>query len=232
MYESLEAALGIHFQNPDLLHMALTHRSYIYESAGAGLNSNERLEFLGDSILAFISADYLYHTFPDLNEGGLSDLRAALVRRETLAIFALEIELGNFLLMGKGEQGSLMGKGEQGSQRVLASAFEAVLGAIYLDQGLEAVQHFLMPRIEPLAHNIVARRLFKDHKSLFQELAQAHDSITPSYRLVSQEGPSHNREFTVEVLLGEKVVGRGQGRNKQAAEQEAAHEALLARGWI
>ncbi len=232
MYESLEAALGIHFQNPDLLLMALTHRSYIYESAGAGLNSNERLEFLGDSILAFISADYLYHTFPDLNEGGLSDLRAALVRRETLAIFALEIELGNFLLMGKGEQGSLMGKGEQGSQRVLASAFEAVLGAIYLDQGLEAVQHFLMPRIEPLAHNIVARRLFKDHKSLFQELAQAHDSITPSYRLVSQEGPSHNREFTVEVLLGEKVVGRGQGRNKQAAEQEAAHEALLARGWI
>lgn len=223
MYESLEAALGIHFQNPDLLRMALTHRSYIYESAGAGLNSNERLEFLGDSILAFISADYLYHTFPDLNEGGLSDLRAALVRRETLATFALEIELGNFLLMGKGEQGS---------QRVLASAFEAVLGAMYLDQGLEAVQHFLMPRIEPLAHNIVARRLFKDHKSLFQELAQAHDSITPSYRLVSQEGPSHNREFTVEVLLGEKVVGRGQGRNKQAAEQEAAHEALLARGWI
>src|SRR5260221_307042 len=101
MYESLEAALGIHFQNPDLLRMALTHRSYIYESAGAGLNSNERLEFLGDSILAFISADYLYHTFPDLNEGGLSDLRAALIRRETLAIFALEIELGNFLLMGK-----------------------------------------------------------------------------------------------------------------------------------
>src|SRR6266851_560103 len=117
MYESLEAALGIHFQNPDLLRMALTHRSYIYESAGAGLNSNERLEFLGDSILAFISADYLYHTFPDLNEGGLSDLRAALVRRETLAIFALEIELGNFLLMGKGEQGS---------QRVLASALETV----------------------------------------------------------------------------------------------------------
>lgn len=222
MYEALEAALGIHFQNPDLLHMALTHRSYIYESAGAGLNSNERLEFLGDSILAFISADYLYHTFFDLNEGGLSDLRAALVRRETLANFAQEIELGSFLLMGKGDQGS---------QRVLASAFEAVLGAMYLDQGLEAVQHFLLPRLEPLAHNIVARRLFKDHKSLFQELAQARESITPSYRLASQEGPSHNREFTVEVLLGEKVVGRGQGRNKQAAEQEAAREALLARGW-
>ena len=223
MYEALEEALGIHFQNPDLLHMALTHRSYIYETAGAGLSSNERLEFLGDSILAFISADYLYHTFPELNEGELSDLRAALVRGETLANFARAIKLGNFLLMGKGEQGS---------QRILASAFEAVLGAIYLDQGLEAVQRFLMPRLEPLAHHIVAKRLFKDHKSLFQELAQAHDGITPSYRLVSQEGPSHKREFTVEVLLGEQVAGRGQGRNKQAAEQEAARKALSSRGWI
>src|SRR6266566_573566 len=222
MYEALEEALGIHFQNPALLQMALTHRSYIYETAGAGLSSNERLEFLGDSVLAFISADYLYHTFPDLNEGELSDLRAALVRGETLANFARAIKLGNFLLMGKGEQGS---------QRVLEAAFEAVLGAIYLDQGLEAVQRFLMPRLEPLAHYIVAKRLFKDHKSLFQELAQAHDGITPSYRLISQEGPSHNREFTVEVLLGEQVTGRGQGRNKQAAEQEAARVALLKRGW-
>jgi ribonuclease III len=223
MYEALEEALGIHFQDPNLLHMALTHRSYIYETAGAGLSSNERLEFLGDSILAFISADYLYHTFPELNEGELSDLRAALVRGETLANFAHAIKLGNFLLMGKGEQGS---------QRILASAFEAVLGAIYLDQGLEAVQRFLMPRLEPLAHHIVAKRLFKDHKSLFQELAQAHDGITPSYRLVSQEGPSHKREFTVEVLLGEQVAGRGQGRNKQTAEQEAARKALSSRGWI
>src|SRR5260370_13614043 len=214
MYEALEEALGIHFQNPDLLHMARAHRSYIDETAEAGLSSNERLEFLADSVLAFISADYLYHTFPDLNEGELSDLRAALVRGETLANFARAIKLGNFLLMGKGEQGS---------QRVLAAAFEAVLGAIYLDQGLEAVQRFLMPRLEPLAHYIVAKRLFKDHKSLFQELAQAHDGITPSYRLVSQEGPSHNREFTVEVLLGEQVAGEGQGRNKQALTQHAPH---------
>ncbi len=226
MRESLEEALGIHFQNAVLLQMALTHRSYIYETAGEGLSSNERLEFLGDSILAFISADYLYHTFPALSEGELSDLRAALVREETLANFAREIELGSFLLMGKGEQSS------GGSQRVLASAFEAVLGALYLDQGLEAVQRFLLPRLEPLAHNIVSKRLFKDPKSLFQELAQAHSGITPSYRLVGQEGPSHKREFTVEVLLGEEVAGRGQGRSKQAAEREAARVALLKRGWI
>ena len=129
MYEPLEETLGIHFENPSLLQQALTHRSYIYETAGEGLSSNERLEFLGDSILAFISADYLYRAFPDLSEGELSDLRAALVRRETLATFAQEINLGNFLLMGKGEQSSGV------SQRVLASAFEAVLGAMYLRSG-------------------------------------------------------------------------------------------------
>lgn len=226
MHKSLEETLGIHFKNPDLLKLALTHRSYIYESAGEGLSSNERLEFLGDAILAFISADYLYRAFPDLSEGELSDLRASLVRGVTLATLASEIELGNFLLMGKGEQSSGV------SQRVLASAFEAVLGAMFLDQGIEVVQRFLMPRIEPLAHNIVSKNLFKDQKSLFQEQAQAHVGITPSYRLVSQEGPSHNREFTVEVLLGDQVAGMGQGRNKQAAEQEAARSALLSRGWM
>ncbi|EFH89367.1 ribonuclease 3 [Ktedonobacter sp. SOSP1-85] len=226
MHEELEAILDIQFHNPNLLTLALTHRSYIYEAAGEGRSSNERLEFLGDSILALISADFLYRTFPDLAEGELTDARAVLVRTETLANFARDINLSNFLLMGKGEQHS------GGGQRVLASAFEALLGAIYLDQGLDAVQTFLLKRLEPLAHTIVRNRLFKDNKSLFQELAQAHDGITPSYRLVNQEGPSHNREFTIEVLLGEQVAGRGQGRNKQSAEQEAARQALLSRGWI
>jgi len=224
--ERLEQILGMHFQNPELLNLALTHRSYIYETSGAGQSSNERLEFLGDSILAFISADFLYRTFPDLTEGELTDVRAVLVRTETLAKFAREIELGNYLRMGKGDQTASSG------QRVLASAFEALLGAIYLDQGLTTVQQFLLPRLEPLARNSVTKRLFKDNKSLFQELAQAHESITPSYRLISQEGPSHNRVFTVEVLLGDQVAGTGQGRNKQTAEQEAAHAALLNRGWI
>lgn len=225
MLEALEDILGLHFQDPQLLKLALTHRSYIYETAGAGQHSNERLEFLGDSILALVSADFLYRTFPHLSEGELTDVRAVLVRTETLANFAREITLGKFLLMGKGEQHS------GGGQRVLASAFEAVLGAIYLDQGLEAIQKFILPRLEPLAHTIIEKRLFKDNKSLFQELAQAHTGITPSYRLVSQEGPSHNREFTVEVLLGDEVAGRGQGRNKQTAEQEAARAALNARDW-
>ncbi len=226
MYEQLETVLGIHFQNPQLLTLALTHRSYIYETAGEGQISNERLEFLGDSILALVSAEFLYRTFPDLAEGELTDARAILVRTETLASFAREINLWTFLLMGKGEQNS------GGGQRVLASAFEAILGAIYLDQGLMAVQDFLLPRLAPLAQTIISKRLFKDNKSLFQELAQAHDGITPSYRLLSQEGPSHNREFTVEVMLGDQIAGKGQGRNKQTAEQEAARVALENRGWI
>ena len=226
MYETLEEALGIHFKNSSLLQQALTHRSYIYEAAGEGLSSNERLEFLGDSILAFISADYLYRAFPESSEGELSDVRAALVKRETLATFGQEINLGNFLLMGKGEQSSGV------SQRVLASAFEAILGALFLDQGIDVVRQFLLPRLQPLAETIVSKRLFKDQKSLFQEQAQAHVGITPTYRLVSQEGPSHKREFTVEVLLGDEVAGKGQGRNKQAAEQEAAHAALLSKAWI
>ncbi len=223
--ELLEETLGVHFQDSTLLHMALTHRSYIYETQGEGLSSNERLEFLGDSILAFISTDFLYRTFPDLSEGELTDVRAILVKTETLANFAQDIQLGTFMLMGKGEQHS------GGGKRVLASAFEAVLGAIYLDQGITAVQQFLQHRLEPIAQYIVEKRLFKDNKSRFQELSQAHDSITPFYRLVSQEGPSHNREFTVEVMQGEIVAGRGHGRNKQTAEQEAAYEALLKRGW-
>lgn len=226
MNEELESILGVHFQDPALLRLALTHRSYIYEAAGEGQTSNERLEFLGDSILALVSADFLYRAFPHLTEGELTDVRAVLVRTETLARFAHDINLGKYLLMGKGEQHT------GGGQRVQASAFEAVLGAIYLDQGLVVVQQFLTPRLEPIAFNIVSKRLFKDNKSLFQELAQAHEGVTPSYRLVSQEGPSHNREFTVEVLLGDKVAGKGQGRNKQMAEQEAAHIALLNRGWI
>lgn len=226
MYEALEEALGIQFRDTSLLSLALTHRSFIYETAGAGRESNERLEFLGDSVLALISSDFLYTNFPQLNEGELSDIRSMLVKGHTLAHFAREIHLYRLLRMGKGETSSGV------SQRVLAAAFEALLGAIYLDQGIETVRQVLLPRLEPLAREIVQKRLFKDNKSRFQELAQAHDSITPVYRLVSQEGPSHNREFTIEVLLGEQVAGLGQGRNKQAAEQEAASDALQRRGWI
>lgn len=226
MNNTLEEASGLHFQDASLLQMALTHISFIYERSGKGQPCNERLEFLGDSVLACITADFLYRTYPELNEGELSNLRAVLVKGNTLARFASEIELGKFLRLGKGERNAGV------SQRTLASAFEALLGALYLDQGLEAVRVYLLPRIRPLAQQMVDTRLFKDDKSRFQELAQAHDGITPIYRLAGQEGPSHDQEFTVEVLVGEQVVGVGQGRNKQTAEQAAASEALRRRGWI
>src|SRR3989440_4773169 len=155
--ESLEKALGISFHDPALLHMALTHRSYIYETAGEGQHSNERLEFLGDSILAFVSTDFLYRTFPNLSEGELTDVRAILVRTETLANFAQEIQLGNFMRMGKGEQHS------GGGKRVLASAFEAGLGAIYLDQGIEAGQSCFIPCPEAQRPKIFQKNPFKDN---------------------------------------------------------------------
>jgi ribonuclease III len=226
MYEELQDALDVHFQNEALLHLALTHKSYVFETSNEALDSNERLEFLGDSILACITADYLYRSFPELSEGDLSNIRSMLVKGETLAELARELSLGDYLLMSKGERNNVK------SQRVLAATFEAVLGAIYLDAGLEAAQRFLLPRLKPMAYHIVKKRLFKDAKSRFQELAQAYTSITPAYRLVSQEGPSHNREFIVEAILGDEVAGRGQGRNKQMAEQEAAIAALHNRGWI
>lgn len=226
MYDTLETTLDLHFQDESLLQMALTHRSFIYEKAGKGQQCNERLEFLGDSVLACLTADFLYRTYPALDEGELSDVRAMLVKGETLAKFAQEIEIEKYLRVGKGERNAGV------SLRILASAFEALLGAIYLDQGMEKARTYLLPRIQPLAHQIVEQRLFKDNKSRFQELAQAHDGITPIYRLASQEGPSHDREFTVEVLLGEQVAGLGQGRNKQTAEQAAASAALQQRGWM
>lgn len=226
MSESLEEIINIHFHDPSLLKTALTHDSYIYEGRGIGQLSNERLEFLGDSILAFVATDFLYRTYPTLTEGELSDIRVMLIRTETLAMFAHGIQLETFMRMGKGERRHGLG------QRVLASTFEALLGAIFLDQGMTVVQEFLLPRLEPLTETIVTQKLFKDDKSLFQELAQAYDGITPVYRLVNQEGPSHDREFTVEALLGNDVAGHGHGRNKQAAEQEAAHAALVNRGWI
>lgn len=226
MSESLEEIINIHFHDPSLLKTALTHDSYIYEGRGIGQPSNERLEFLGDAILAFVAADFLYRTYPTLTEGELSDIRVMLIRTETLATFAREIQLETFMRMGKGERRHTVG------QRVLASTFEALLGAIFLDQGMTTVQEFLLPRLEPLTETIVTQKLFKDDKSLFQELAQAHDGITPIYRLVNQEGPSHDREFTVEVRVGDDVAGSGHGRNKQAAEQEAAHAALVNRGWL
>jgi ribonuclease-3 len=223
---ALQQQLHYTFGAPQLLVDALTHRSYLNEY-GPGIRSNERLEFLGDAVLALVSADLVYAERPEDNEGILTQLRVALVRASTLAAFARQLALGAYLRLGRSEA-TLGGRDRES---VIASAFEAVVGAIYLDGGIEAARVFLDPFLREALAQAVARQRIKDDKSLLQELAQGRLGITPRYRLVSAEGPAHDRTFVAEVLLGEHVAARGEGRSKQQAEQAAAHNALRDPGW-
>ena len=227
-WHPLEKQIGWPFQQRPLLLEALTHRSYVYEQPAPGMKHNERLEFLGDAILAFLSADYLFQAYPTLSEGELTTTRAALVKTPTLAGFARHLHLGEYLRMGKGEART----GGRNRDALLAAAFEALLGAIYLDSGLDMARRFAQPLLEEEARPIVSEGRFKDNKTLLQELAQAHLGVTPTYRVIAEEGPAHSRSYTMEVVLGENIAGRGQGRNKQSAEQEAAQQALEASGWL
>ena len=220
---SLEDKLGFRFKDPSILTRALTHRSYLNENPDMALEDNERLEFLGDAVLDFLVGAYLYHRFPEVDEGELTSLRAALVRAHTLADFAREWELGEALLVGYGESES----GGRERIPILCATFEAVIGAVYLDQGLDRVTSLLNPLIEPALKTIMAQQLHKDAKSEFQVWVQARESITPHYKVVATAGPDHARAFTVSVLVGEKVWGTGEGSSKQAAAQAAARQALL-----
>lgn len=220
--QELEAHLGLHFKDKSLLMRALTHRSYLNENAGVVLEDNERLEFLGDAVLDFLVGAYLYHRFPELKEGDLTSLRAALVRTETLADFARKIELGRFLLVGLGEAES----GGRERNPLLCAAFEALTGAIYLDQGLAAVKKLTEPLIGPALAKIMDASLHIDAKSEFQVWAQAQFNITPRYVVTGSSGPDHAKMFTVEARVGEKVWGEGNGRSKQSAAQAAAGDAL------
>jgi ribonuclease-3 len=223
----LEPVLGHTFAQPAWLVQALTHRSYVHEFPGRGVVSNERLEFLGDAVLALVSADLLFRLAPDASEGELTAVRAAIVRASTLAAFARELGLGPHLRLGRGEDVT----GGRTRDLLLASAFEAVVGAVYLDGGLVAARAFVDPLLRDAAQRVLASRRFKDDKSLLQERAQAQLGVTPVYRVVSAEGPSHEPRFVVEVVLGGRVVAQGEGRSKREAEQAAAHEALRDPGW-
>ncbi len=217
-----EAAFGVTFADKTLLQRALTHRSYVNENPDFLLEDNERLEYLGDAILDFVIGEYLYHHFPEMREGELTSLRAALVKTETLARFALQLDLGRYLFVGRGEAES----GGRERPANLCAAFEALVGAIYLDQGLETVRDFLAPFVEPELERIIQGELDKDAKSLLQELSQGLLQLTPTYRTVAERGPDHAKEFTVEVVIGGQVYGRGRGPSKQAAAQAAARVAL------
>jgi ribonuclease-3 len=222
LVQELEEKLGFTFHDRLLLLQALTHRSYLNENPDAPQSDNERLEFLGDAFLDFVAARYLYDRFPEMQEGELTSLRAALVRSTTLARFARELDLGRYLFLGRGEEAS----GGRERFPLLCAAFEALAGAILLDQGFAAAESFVRRFLEPAVDRIVANRLGKDAKSELQELSQGRWQLTPVYRTVAERGPDHAKEFTVEVLIGDRVFGRGTGRNKQSAAQQAAREAL------
>lgn len=220
--QQFQEQFGFKFTDENLLKQALTHRSYINEHGKTELGDNERLEFLGDAVLDFMVGDMLYRRYPDMPEGQLTRLRAALVRTESLAGLSRQIGLGSFMWMGKGEEGS------GGRERLtnLCAVFEALVGALYLDQGLEAVRAFVTSRLDLLLKQILDEALDKDARSLLQEWSQAERNLTPAYRTVSATGPDHQKEFIVEVLIGEQVAGSGTGRSKQAAAQAAARDAL------
>jgi ribonuclease-3 len=219
---NLEQGLGIVFEDKSLLHRALTHRSYLNEHPEFPLEDNERLEFLGDAVLDFLTGEYLYHRFPELQEGPLTSLRSVLVRRGTLAHFARQMDLGRHLLMGHGEAET----GGRNRPATLCAAFEALIGALYLDQGLDSVQSLLEPLIVPVIALTLQERLDRDPKSHLQELSQARLHRTPRYGTVKEQGPDHAKEFTVQVTIGGETFGEGSGPSKQQAAQAAARKAL------
>lgn len=218
--KAFQQKIGYQFQNEKLLTQALTHSSYANEKHMKKLSDNERLEFLGDAVLEIISSDFLYKNYQDKPEGELTKLRASIVCEPTLAICAGEIELGDYLRLGRGEDLT----GGRGRKSILSDALEAVIGAIYLDGGFANAKEFVLKYI---LTDIEHKQLFYDSKTILQEVVQGeHEQLI--YVLIHEEGPDHNKSFTVEARIGERVIGAGTGHTKKAAEQEAAYRALLA----
>jgi ribonuclease-3 len=218
----LQKILGVSFSRPSLLEQALVHSSYINENPDHALGHNERLEFLGDAVLDFIVADKLYREFPDLSEGEMTRLRAALVRRDTLAGMARNISLGDYLYMGKGEESS----GGRNKPPNLAGALEAVIAAVFLDRGIAAAEGMVNGLLADEWEKLTSHGADIDYKSKLQELVQSKFQVTPAYRLVSETGPDHEKSFMVEVMVNSKVLGSGAGKSKKLAETEAARLAL------
>jgi ribonuclease-3 len=220
--ETLQQALGHRFRKLIHLRRAVTHPSYINEHPEEKICDNQRLEFLGDATLDFVIGDWVFHKYPDFDEGRMTRLRASLVRTETLAQFAKQAGIGEALRLGRGEEEA----GGREREANLCDAFEAVVGALYLDGGLEAVEAFVEPLINPAAEATLASNADQDAKSRLQEWSQAEIGATPRYRIIAERGPDHAKIFEAEVLLRKEIAGRGSGHSKQAAEQAAAQEAL------
>ncbi len=226
-FEKFEERAGVNFKDKGLLRQAFTHRSYINENRGSGLEHNERLEFLGDAVLELVITDYLYNRLKDSNEGELTSLRSALVNADTCSRVAQTLGANEFLLLSKGETKDI----GRARQYILANTLEAVIGAIYVDQNYEAAKSFILAHITPLIEEILAGGTWIDAKSLFQEKAQELKGLTPVYKTVKESGPDHDKHFTVRVSVGDEVYGEGTGQSKQDAEQAAASAALEKQGW-
>ncbi len=220
-FDLLTKKLELSFNNMTLIRQAFIHRSYLNE-AKTETFSNERLEFLGDSILSFLVSGYLYQKYPDFTEGELTNLRSSIVKTATLAAVAKKLDLGALLSLSRGEEDS----GGRNNTSMLADTFEAFLGAVYLDLGLAAVQKILKSLLFPLLTKILEDKSYKDSKSIFQEVVQEKTKVSPLYKVLSEHGPDHAKEFTVGVFVGSKQWGTGVGKSKQEGETRAATSAL------
>lgn len=223
-----EKSIGIIFKNKNLLLEAFTHRSYLNENPEWQGEHNERLEFLGDAVLELIVTNHLFSNFRDKAEGELTSYRAALVNANMLSEAAQELELNDYLLLSRGEAKDL----GRARQYILANTFEALIGAIYLDQGYESADEFVRKNILARINDVIAKKLFRDPKSLFQERAQDVYGVTPKYDVLKEWGPDHNKHFIVGVYIADELVAEGEGPSKQEAQANAAEEGLRAKKWI
>jgi ribonuclease-3 len=226
-FTEFQKRIGVVFDDLSLLRQAFTHRSYLNEHRNEAIGHNERLEFLGDAVLELVVTRHLFDAYPEHTEGDLTAYRAALVNTNTLAAVAAEMGMNDYLLLSRGEAKDT----GRARQYILANTFESVVGALYLDRGYPAAEKFIAENIFPLTDDVVQKRLWQDAKSRFQESAQEHLSVTPTYKVLEEAGPDHDKHFVVGVYAGAELVAKGDGKSKQEAEQKAAAHGLTAKGW-
>ena len=227
-FSLFEKKTNIIFKNKKLLEQAFIHRSYINESSGTKLSHNERLEFLGDAVLELVVTDYLYNKYTDRDEGELTAYRSALVNAVIIGEVALSLGMNDYLLLSKGESKDI-GKARS---YILANTYEAYVGAVYLDQGYDVVCGFITATLFDKIDTIVKDKLWRDSKSLVQEKSQEYLNITPSYKVISEVGPDHDKHFVVGIFFGGDMIAEGKGHSKQEAEQSAARKALEVKEWL
>lgn len=228
-FSQLEKILGVNFKNAELLKQAVVHRSYLNEHPDFSLNHNERLEFLGDAVLELIITENLYSRFPETPEGTLTAWRASLVNADMLAEVASDLKIEDFLYLSRGEAKD---KNTKARRYILANAVEALIGALYLDQGIKPAEKFIKKCIYSKLDNILANGLYLDPKSRFQEKAQELNGITPHYKVLGESGPDHAKVFEIGLYLGEELVSKGKGSSKQEAQVEAARKGIKKKGWV